>query len=259
MDGEAPLSYQWQRNGVPIQGTSSSTYTTPAVTLNDNGAVFRCIIHNSFGTATSRNALLTVITEQPPVPTIDLPHPNTYYDAGDTITFAGSAVDGHDIVTHDPQDGVLGPNAFTWQILFEHHPFSNPEHHTHPFFPPTSGIAGGTVTLNFGETDPDVWYRILFTARDSYGLSTTTFRDIYARHVKLAVSSNPPLFPVLLDGSPKTKFPYPFWSVVNMTRTIGVDTPQVVDGLTYDFVSWSDHGARVHDISCAADCHWLYC
>jgi hypothetical protein len=37
-----------------------------------------------------------------------------------------------------------------------------------------------------------------------------------------------------------------------MTRTIGVDTPQVVDGLTYDFVSWSDHGARVHDFAAPA-------
>ena len=247
-DGDPPLNYQWQKNGVAIQGATSSSYTTPLVTLNDNAATFRCTITNGFGSATTREAVLTVITEQPPVPTIELPHPNTYYDAGDTISFAGSAVDGHDIITHDPQDGVLGPNAFTWQILFEHHPLNNPNHHTHPFFPPTSGIAGGTVTLNFGETDPDVWYRIFFTARDSYGLSTTIFRDVFPRHVQLRVTSDPALFPVQLDGSPKDS-PYPFWSVVNMMRTIGVDTPQVLNGLIYDFVSWSDHGARVHDIS----------
>jgi hypothetical protein len=62
------------------------------------------------------------------------------------------------------------------------------------------------------------------------------------------VTSDPALFPVQLDGSPKDS-PYPFWSVVNMMRTLGVDTPQVLNGLIYDFVSWSDHGARVHDIS----------
>src|SRR6266480_1244625 len=248
-DGDIPLSYQWQRNGASIQGATSSSYTTPAVTLNDNGATYRCIVTNSFGSATTRAALLTVTTKQPPVPTISLPAPNTYYEAGRTMTFQGSAIDGHDIVTGDPQDGVLGPNAFTWQVLFEHHSLNNPNHHTHPFFPPTSGIAGGTFTIpRTGETDPDVWYRIFFTARDSYGLSTTIFRDIFPRHVQLNVTTSPVPLRVKLDGSPKNA-PYPFWSVVHLIRSIGVDTPQVANGLTYDFVSWSDQGARFHNIS----------
>jgi glucose/arabinose dehydrogenase len=246
-DGEAPLTYQWQRNGITIKGATSASYRTPVLALSDNGATYRCVITNPFGNTTSRAAVLTVTTKQPPVPRISLPAPNTYYEAGDTMTFAGSAVDGHDIVTGDPQDGILGPHAFTWQILAEHHPLNNPNHHTHPFFAPTSGIAGGTVTLNFVEFDPDVWYRIFFTARDSYGLSTTIFRDIFPRHVQLKVTTSPLRFPVKVDGSPKAA-PYPFWSVVHLVRNIGVDTPQVLDGLTYDFVSWSDGGARFHNI-----------
>jgi len=176
---------------------------------------------------------------QPPIPTITLPGPNAYYTAGDVISFAGSAT--------DPTEGDLPPSALTWTILFEHHALTNPEHHTHPFFPPTSGITHGTVTLNFGETDPDVWYRIFLTAVDSFGLSQTTFRDIVPRHSQLRITSNPALFEVTLDGSPKDS-PYPFWGVVRMQRTIGAETPQTVSGLTYDFYSWSDGGARVHDI-----------
>ena len=251
-DGETPLSYQWQKNGVTIQGATSSNYATPAVTLNDNGATFRCIVSNSFGSATSREAILSVTTKQPPIPTISSPHPNTYYNAGDTITFAGSAVDGHDIVTGDPQDGVLAPSAFTWEILFEHHSLSNPDHHTHPFFPPTSGIAGGHFTIpTVGENAPDVWYRIFFTAIDSYGLHQTIFRDIFPRHVQLSLDTTPVPLKVKLDGSPKN-LPYPFWGVVHATRNIGVDTPQVFDGLTYDFYSWSDGGARFHNIATPA-------
>jgi len=53
---------------------------------------------------------------------------------------------------------------------------------------------------------------------------------------------------VRVDGVP-TNTPDNFWSVVNLTRNIGVDTPQVLNGLTYDFYSWSDNGARFHDIS----------
>src|SRR5438105_6743107 len=43
--------------------------------------------------------------------------------------------------------------------------------------------------------------------------------------------------------------PNKFWSVVNLPRTLGADTPQTVSGAIYDFVSWSDGGARTHTIS----------
>ena len=249
--GVPPLHYRWQRNDTDIAGAadaSSYTFSNP-IAATDNGARYRCIVTNSYGSAATREAVLSVITEQPPVPTINSPPPNTYYEAGDTISFAGSAVDGHDIITGDPQDGVLGPNAFTWQVLFEHHSLNNPNHHTHPFFPPTSGIASGWFTIPLiGETDPDVWYRIFFTARDSYGLSTTVFRDVFPRHVQLSVTTSPVPLRIKLDGSPKSA-PYPFWGVAHLIRNIGVDTPQIVNGLIYDFVSWSDNGGRFHNIS----------
>ena len=247
--GAPTLHYRWQRNDIDVPGAAdapSYTVSNP-IAANDNGARYRCIINNSFASIHTREAVLSVITQQPPVVTISSPHATSIYEAGDTITFTGSAVDGHDIITHDPQDGVLSADALTWQILFEHHSLNDPNHHTHPFFPPTSGIYGGTVTLNFPETDPDVWYRIFLSATDSYGLSTTVFRDIFPRQVHLGVTTTPVRLPVKLDGSPKT-VPYFFWNVVHLIRNIGVDTPQVKDGLIYDFVSWSDHGARFHDI-----------
>jgi hypothetical protein len=182
---------------------------------------------------------LTVIIQKPPTPTISSPSAGTHYRFGDVISFAGSAT--------DPQDGTLPPSALTWVILFEHHFLDNPNHHTHPFFPPTSGITNGTVTLNFGETDADVWYRIFLTAVNSYGLSQTTFTDVLPIVTQLKLTSTSSLFPVLLDGSPKTP-PYVFLGVARTPRTIGVTTPQVVNGQVYDFLSWSDHGALVHDI-----------
>jgi hypothetical protein len=136
----------------------------------------------------------------------------------------------------------------TWEILFEHHALTNPNHHTHPFFPPTSGISSGTVTLNIPETDPDVWYRIFLTAKDSYGLSQTIFRDIHPRHALLSVNTSPVALKVQIDGTIKN-VPNQFWSIWNLPRSLGVDTPQTVNGVTYDFVSWSDGGARIHTIS----------
>jgi len=247
--GVPTLHYRWQRNDADIPGAADSpnyTLQNPIVAA-DNGARIRCIVSNSHGSAATREAVLSVTTKQPPVVTISLPTPNTYYDSGDTITFSGSAVDGHDIVTGDPQDGVLQASQLTWQILFEHHHLGTPNHHTHPFFPPTSGIFNGTVILVFPETDPDVWYRVFLTATDSYGLSTTAVRDIFPRHVHLRVTTSPVPLQVILDGSPRTA-PYPFWSVVHLMWSLGVQTPQVVNGLVYDFISWSDQGNRFHNI-----------
>jgi PKD repeat protein len=59
-DGTAPLSYQWQRNGLDIPGATQSSYTTPPTTVDDDGATFRCIVSNEAGSDTSNPATLTV-------------------------------------------------------------------------------------------------------------------------------------------------------------------------------------------------------
>jgi len=58
--GTAPLTYQWQKNGIAVSGATSSTYTTPATTSSDNGAQFTVLVSNSVGNATSNPATLTV-------------------------------------------------------------------------------------------------------------------------------------------------------------------------------------------------------
>ena len=58
--GTAPLTYQWRKNGTNISGATSSSYTTPAISSADNGAVFTVVVSNSTGTVTSNNATITV-------------------------------------------------------------------------------------------------------------------------------------------------------------------------------------------------------
>lgn len=58
--GTAPLAYQWRRNGSPINGATSASYTTPLNSLADNGAVFSVVVSNAGGSVASNNATLTV-------------------------------------------------------------------------------------------------------------------------------------------------------------------------------------------------------
>ena len=61
------LSYQWESqlpggsSFSPIPGATSSSYTTPPVTLADSGTQFHCIVTNSVGSATSNASNLIVI------------------------------------------------------------------------------------------------------------------------------------------------------------------------------------------------------
>lgn len=97
--GTPAPTYQWQRNGSNIGEATSPSYTTPATAIGDNGAIYRCVITNSAGSATSSNAILTV-------------------SAGDPVVGTGTGLAGAYFGNHD----LTGPVAlrtdaqvdFTW-------------------------------------------------------------------------------------------------------------------------------------------------
>lgn len=58
-DGTAPLSYQWYKGNTAIPGATSDTLNLVA-SYDDNGALYKVVVSNEFGTATSTPAQLTV-------------------------------------------------------------------------------------------------------------------------------------------------------------------------------------------------------
>jgi hypothetical protein len=54
------LTYQWYRNGVPIAFATSSTYSTPATSLSEDGDTFYVVVSNPHGEVTSNTVSLGV-------------------------------------------------------------------------------------------------------------------------------------------------------------------------------------------------------
>jgi Ig-like domain-containing protein/immunoglobulin I-set domain protein len=58
--GKSPLTYQWTKNGVDIDGATKSFYVSPPTTMADNGTLFAVSVTNNFGRVVSNEATLTV-------------------------------------------------------------------------------------------------------------------------------------------------------------------------------------------------------
>jgi hypothetical protein len=58
--GSAPITYQWQRNGVDIPGATSADYGIPVASASDDAAVFTVRVWNDIGGVTSIPVVLWV-------------------------------------------------------------------------------------------------------------------------------------------------------------------------------------------------------
>ena len=111
--GTAPLSYQWQKNGVNV-GTNSSSYTTAAATTSDNGASFTVTITNSAGNTKSAAAILTV-NATPVAPSITTQPGSQSVTAGQTATFSVAATGTAPLSYQWQKNGVnVGTNSSSY-------------------------------------------------------------------------------------------------------------------------------------------------
>jgi len=84
------LNYQWQKNGSAISGATAASYTTPATTSSDNGAIFQATVPNPIGSATSNSASLTVTSSTGPTITLTLANTHqTMSGFGAAVAFQG--------------------------------------------------------------------------------------------------------------------------------------------------------------------------
>ena len=234
------LTYQWQRadsatpaNFVNITGATSATFSIATTQTADSGDRFRVVVSSGNRSTTSNSATLTFsVANQIPTATIDA---TSSYSFGDTISFSANAT--------DAEDGTLPNSAYRWSVDLGH------DTHFHPHVAPITGIKNGTFVANFIEPDPSQRYRIYLDVTDSDGAVFSTFFDVQPVIVNLSIETRPSGILLTIDGQPVVG---PELSVVGTIRVIQTPESQVLDGITYEFVSWSDGGTATHDITTPA-------
>ena len=235
--GSTPLSYQWQKDGVNIAGATASSYPIASVAAADAGQ-YRVVVTNGQGTATSGAAALTIVTNKPPVAQILTPAVGTTYTAGTTFSFSGAAT--------DPEDGTLPASAYVWQLDLHH------DTHVHDGVPFGQGTKTGSFTIpNTGEESANVFYRLLLTVTDKDGAKNQTYVDILPQKSTLSLATSPAGLTLNFDDLAHTT-PYSTLSVVGFLHKLAAPSPQTLNGVSYEFVSWSDGGAQTHSLAAPA-------
>ncbi len=156
----------------------------------------------------------------------------TTYTDGEQITIAGSAT--------DPDEGSLGPGALVWNVKLDH-----AGTHIHP-----KKEEKGSGSVQFPtdtEHDAPSTYIVELTADDSRGLEATTTRVLTPKTRLVRIDSSPQGAPITYGGVAQTA-PYEKQSTVGLVTTISAGPVFTQAGSPFEFESWSDGGARIHDL-----------
>lgn len=88
--GTSPLQYQWSKNGVPVSGATSASYSTPSLALSDTGEKFQVTVSNAVNSVASAVATLTAGPRAPALGDLR-------YLLFDQVTAAGFFQDGGEV------------------------------------------------------------------------------------------------------------------------------------------------------------------
>lgn len=235
--GTAPLSYQWQKGEINIEGATESSYTINSVQPEDAGA-YRVIITNIAGQVISQPATLAITLNEKPIAVIISPTENSTYVAGTSVSFSGSAT--------DPEEGVLASAVMSWQISFHHDDHKHDE-------PPREGISEGNFDIpDEGETSANVWYRFILSVTDSEGSVGRDTVDVHPETSVINFFTIPPGLQISLDGQPQVT-PLSVESVEGMKRQIGGVDDQTLDNNNFVFMNWLHGGSKSQTIITPSD------
>lgn len=113
--GSAPFTFEWLRNGVPIAGSNSASYSIAATVLADSGAQFSVRVSNAVGSVQSTPATLTV-SPAPVAPSITAQPASVSTTVGQTATFSAAATGSGTLAYQWRRDGnaIAGATAASY-------------------------------------------------------------------------------------------------------------------------------------------------
>jgi glucose/arabinose dehydrogenase len=229
------LTYAWDLDG---DGQfDDSTSATPSRTYTSAGTVNVRLRVTDPGALTDTDTVVISVGNTAPNATIVAPTAATTWEVGQSVSFSGTAT--------DPQDGTLPASAYTWELVMQHCPSNC---HTHPIesFP---GVASGSFDAPDHEYPSHLELRL--TVTDSGGLQDTASVELQPRTVDVTLAANVPGIQLTLDDG-SGPAPYVRTVIEGSAHTISAPATKTLGGVRYAFRSWSDGGARVHNITAAS-------
>ena len=228
---QTPLTYAWDLNGDGLY--DDSTAAAPTHTYTSGGSITARLKVTDANGATSTDSILISAANMAPVPTISTPSASTTWAVGQVIPYGGAAT--------DAEDGTEPAARFHWTLYMEHCPSGCHEHTIQSW----DGVKSGTFVA------PDHEYpshlKLSLTVIDSGGRSTTVSREIYPKTVTITLKTQPTGLTVGLNEASGTGA-LSATVIVGSANSITAGAPQLLNGLTYTFASWSDGGALSHEV-----------
>jgi glucose/arabinose dehydrogenase/PKD repeat protein len=228
LDGQA-LTYSWDFG----DGTAPRTDTRPVHIYPDGTRDFVARLTVSDGNGGTATDEVTITPGNSP-PRADVSAPATY-QGGQTVQLSGTVT--------DEQDGPLSVGSFQWTARIIH------IDHVHP-----AASANGSAEFSFDATtdhDADSHYEVTLTATDSRGLKGSRTVTIRPETRQLTIDTLPTGSTVTYNGADRAT---PFSRQATVGFHTSISAPQTLErsAQVYEFVGWSDGGARLHDITVPA-------
>ena len=219
-EGKA-LTFFWD-----LDDGATSTKSNPIISYSKLGPK-EIVLTVTDSSGQTGKAFLTITIGPIPTASIISPGAGALFNVGDRFPLRGQATSA----------GIhLNDTQLSWEIEIRH------ESHSHPFMP----IRVGNNLVSVATPPPEdflaatnSFLRVIFTAVNSFGLSTTIRRDVYPRKVLIDISSNVPGRTVLVgDFSVVTPATITAWQNQNLKI-------EARDQGQYVFTSWNSGGPRL--------------
>jgi glucose/arabinose dehydrogenase len=224
------IQYSWDLDGDGQFDDGSDESTAEWTYTSETNVVAKVRVRDEFGRSDIAAVTLYPGDLGPPVPEIEAPLPDLEWAIGDTLDYAGSAI--------DPDGDPV--TEFKWKISIQHCPLGC---HEHPYIEPAT--ASGSFAAPPHEYPSHLSF--VLTATDSRGRSAASAPlESFPRVVDIDLASDPPGIPVSFNGEPAADGPFKL--IAGGTAALFAPPTATVDGVSYAFSSWSDGGARIHDL-----------